>query len=85
MNKEKLRDLTEEQADALLVERAAEAMTEKLALCRAKGRGGWGGATCRNSVLRLMLVEHVEKGDMVDVLNLAAMILVRDQIIGDGA
>lgn len=85
MNKEKLHDLTEEQADALLVERAAEAMTKKLALCRSKGRGGWGGTTCRNSVLRLMLVEHVEKGDMVDVLNLAAMILVRDQIIGDGA
>lgn len=85
MNKEKLQKLDDEQADALLVERACAAMTEKLAFCRAKGRGGWHTEICKNIELRWMLVEHVERGDMSDVLNLAAMILVRDQILGDGA
>ena len=85
MNREKLQKLNNEQADALLVERAAEAMTEKLAVCRNKGRGGWHSPKCSNARLREMLRSHVEKGDMADVLNLAAMILVREQALGEYA
>ena len=44
----------------------------KMAASRAKGRGGW--QTCPVDVLWRMLREHVEKGDPVDVANLAMMI-----------
>ncbi|HEM8535008.1 TPA: hypothetical protein U2Q23_001092 [Burkholderia multivorans] len=42
-------------------------MKHKLALARAKGRGGW--ETCSPADLSRMLREHVEKGDPRDVAN----------------
>ena len=59
-------------ADDLAVNRFACAMMQKMALSRAKGRGGW--QTCPVDVLWDMLREHVAKGDPVDVANLAMMI-----------
>ncbi|MDA8153489.1 MAG: hypothetical protein M0003_12425 [Acidithiobacillus sp.] len=72
-----LSGLSDVEADHYLVRRCAEHMTAKLALSRAKGRGGWHTPRCDVDHLHRMLREHVEKGDMVDVLNLAGMILVR--------
>jgi len=45
---------------------------EKMALSRTKGRDGW--QTCPVDLLWQMLREHVDKGDPVDVANLAMMI-----------
>lgn len=66
-------------ADELLVNQAAVSMREKLAQARGKGRGGWWDPQrCSTDALRQLLVEHVDKGDMRDVMNLAAMIHVRE-------
>ena len=58
--------------DDYAVQTFANAMIEKMALSRAKGRGGW--EACTWLELWGMLREHVEKGDPVDVANLAMMI-----------
>ncbi|WP_163058874.1 hypothetical protein [Acidithiobacillus ferrooxidans] len=71
--------LSDVEADHYLVCRCAEQMTAKLALSRAQGRSGWHTQNCSEDHLRDLLREHVEKGDMVDVLNLAGMILVRQE------
>ena len=69
----------DELADFQLVGYAANAMREKLALARSRGRGGWWDETeCTIEHLRSLLRGHIEKGDMRDVLNLAAMIYVRE-------
>ena len=54
------------------VDRFAAAMKAKLAKKRTDGRGGWEGATCTEVILSKLLREHVEKGDPLDVGNLAA-------------
>lgn len=77
--------LQSEQADALLVTKTAQIMTEKLSLSREKGRGGWHSETCSNQRLRKMLLEHVEKGDPVDIIIFAAMIKVRESVLGEKA
>lgn len=65
------------RADQILVETATARMDSKLLASRQKGRGGWHTDRCRTAGLEAMLREHIDKGDMADVLNLAAMILVR--------
>lgn len=61
--------------DDAAVDRFAVAMKEKMAASRAKGRGGWDDpAQCRVEKLAAMLVQHVEKGDPVDIANFAMMI-----------
>ena len=59
-------------ADDNAVMRFCQAMSDKMATSRAKGRGGW--QTCSVDALWKMLREHVEKGDPVDVANFAMMI-----------
>lgn len=59
-------------SDDLAVDRFAAAMKEKLALSRAKGRGGWEEAY--EPFLLDMLYDHFAKGDMRDVANIAMMI-----------
>lgn len=76
-----LAELPDLEADQYLVLRCARAMTAKLASSHAKGRGGWHTPGCSDEHLRRMLLEHVEKGDMVDVLNIAGMILVRQEAV----
>jgi hypothetical protein len=72
-------DTINKSADGMLVRVASSAMDEKLRLSREKGRGGWwDSSTCSIEDLKRMLVEHVDKGDMVDVMNFAAMIYFRE-------
>jgi len=68
----------EEHADHVLVRFASLAMKEKLATARHNGRGGWWSNNCDTEHLKQMLKEHVDKGDMRDVMNLAAMIFYRE-------
>lgn len=75
---------TEELMDYLMVQNCADMMLEKLAKKRKEGRHGWHHPNdCDNEVLISMLKIHIEKGDMVDVMNLAAMILMRNFMFGE--
>ena len=76
-----LHTMSDVEADAVLVRVCAERMADKLALSRAKGRGGWHTPNCSDEHLLNLLKGHIEKGDMVDVLNLAGMILVRQESV----
>lgn len=77
------RSMVDQAADAILVDFASRAMSEKLGQARRAGRGGWWNRTeCSIDELRRMLRERVDKGDMRDVMNLAAMIFTRE--IADG-
>lgn len=68
--------------DDLAVDRFAVAMKAKLAKKRAEGRGGWEDKDqCSAEFLSDLLREHVEKGDPVDVANLAMMLHQRDELI----
>lgn len=61
--------------DNMAVDRFAETMKEKLAKKRAEGRGGWEDKDqCSAEFLSSLLREHVDKGDPVDVANLAMML-----------
>ena len=72
------------KADELLIQEATKKMAAKLKKTRAKGRGGWHGATCKNSDLWLMLQNQMLNGrDPVDVAILAMMIAVRKDIYGE--
>lgn len=65
-------DTTIPHTDDVAVDRFAWRMKQKLAEARAKGRGGW--ERCPEDVLMAMLRDHVERGDMRDVANIAMMI-----------
>ena len=67
--------------DDAAVDRFASAMKAKLAQKRAEGRGGWDGPTCNAEFLSRLLREHVEKGDPLDVGNLAMMLHQRGERI----
>lgn len=67
-------------ADDLAVDRFAIAMKAKLAKKRAEGRGGWEDKNqCTGAFLSTLLREHVDKGDPVDVANLAMMLHQRGE------
>ncbi|VWB69797.1 hypothetical protein BLA6863_03270 [Burkholderia lata] len=62
-------------SDDLAVDRFSAVMKAKLAEKRAAGRGGWDDPTqCHVTTLARYLVEHVAKGDPVDVGNFAMML-----------
>lgn len=68
--------------DDLAVDNFAAAMKEKLAKKRNDGRGGWEDKEkCSNKYLSKLLREHVNKGDPVDVANLAMMLHQRGEKI----
>ncbi|MDW9588695.1 hypothetical protein GOA80_22005 [Sinorhizobium meliloti] len=76
-------DEGEPHPDDLAVDRFAAAMKAKLAKKRDEGRGGWEDKDqCSNAFLSRLLVEHVQKGDPVDVGNLAMMIHQRGEGVG---
>lgn len=77
--------VTNEAADALLIEMVAYEMRHKLAKKRKDGRGGWFTPDCESIDLVDSLRKHVENGDMIDVINLAAMILARHKLYGESA
>lgn len=65
----------EQHADDAAVDRFAHAMKEKLALARAKGRGGWDDPEeCSVDDLTTMLRNQANGGDPVDAGNFAMMI-----------
>ena len=67
-------------ADEYMAYITSNAMRSKLRNTREKGRGGWWNPKeCSIEMLKKMLVEHIEKGDMIDVMNFAGMIFVREQ------
>lgn len=75
-----------EHFDDQAVDFAAKAMKEKLAKKRAEGRGGWQYPDqCTPEFLSKLLREHIDKGDPVDVLNLAMMLFVRGDRISPAA
>ena len=68
----------DQHPDDAAVDRFAVAMKAKLAKKRAQGRGGWDDErVCSPDDLARMLVDHVRKGDPVDVGNLAMMLFNR--------
>ena len=76
--------VSNEAADSALVAITATAMTTKLAAKRSEGYCGWHN-DCTNAKLLAMLKAHVDKGDMIDVMNFAAMLHVRSELYGEGA
>lgn len=73
---------TDEYRDNYAVDCFAADMKAKLAKKRAEGRGGWDRESeCTAEFLSLLLREHVEKGDPLDVGNLAMMLHQRGKRI----
>ena len=72
-------------ADELLVDVVRHEMRKKLKAKRDDGRGGWFGPDCSNELLWEMLNEHIKKGDPIDIINLAAMIMARTKLYGKKA
>ena len=71
-------EFRDEFMDNELANSAKRAIEEKLEIARQKGRGGWWSTDCDTDSLKQLLVEHIEKGDMRDVMNIAAMIYYRE-------
>ena len=68
--------------DDIAVDQFAVAMRAKLATKRAQGRGGWDNRLeCTQQMLSTMLIEHIPKGDPVDVANFAMMLHQRGETI----
>ncbi|MFY1883709.1 hypothetical protein ACOTCJ_20965 [Achromobacter xylosoxidans] len=68
--------------DDIAVDSFAVAMKAKLAKKRAEGRGGWSDTSqCTAEFLSQLLRGHVDKGDPVDVGNLAMMLHQRGDCI----
>lgn len=68
-------DATAALVDETGVEDLALAMKEKLGLKREEGRGGWyDNEKCPAERLALMLLDHLPKGDPVDIANFAMFI-----------
>jgi hypothetical protein len=69
----------DQHPDDAAVDRFAAAMKAKLAKKREEGRGGWDDpAQCKVEDLARMLVDHLPKGDPVDVANFCMMLFCRD-------
>lgn len=69
--------------DDFAVDLFATTMKAKMAASREKGRGGWDRPDeCDVKDLAAMLVQHVEKGDPVDIANFCMMIWNRVREIG---
>lgn len=68
-------DAPERHYDDYAVDCFAQIMKAKLAKKRAEGRGGWNDpAQCSVEYLNRLLLDHVEKGDPVDVANFCMML-----------
>lgn len=78
--------ISNEMADISMIDLVSTAMKEKMHKKALEGRGGWYKLhEVKNEILIKMLKRHVDKGDMIDVLNFAAMIHVRTELYGDDA
>ncbi|MDY6868830.1 MAG: hypothetical protein SVT56_13195 [Chloroflexota bacterium] len=84
LQKDFINCLPDETADHLMVTFATRKMREKLAEKRKEGRGGWFHDDCSEEHLINLLNDHIAKGDMVDILNFAAMILAKRELESNG-
>lgn len=64
-----MNDKNESETDDLAIDHFADAMKEKLLLAREKGRSGW--QHMKADEITLALMEHLLKGDPVDIANYA--------------
>jgi|SRR6478609_9223822 len=68
------------------IKQFSHAMEEKMGLAADKGRGGWSDKEfCSQDDLSRMLLDHVEKGDPIDVANFCMMLHQRGERISVAA
>lgn len=73
-------------ADDVAVDTFAQAMKNKMAQMRERGRSGWDNPDeCTVESLIQMLIENISKGDPVDIGNFAMMLFHRDVLAVDMA
>lgn len=68
---------TQEDIDNEAVDKLAQAMKNKLAKKREQGYHGW--ETCKHGDLVQLLINHVDKGDLIDVANFCAFLFARGE------
>lgn len=68
---------TQADIDNEAVDKLAQAMKDKLAKKREQGYHGW--ATCKHGDLVQLLINHVDKGDPIDVANFCAFLFARGE------
>ena len=73
---------TQEDIDNEAVDKLAQAMKSKLAKKREQGYHGW--ATCKHGDLVQLLINHVDKGDPIDVANFCAFLFARGEQLTQG-
>lgn len=71
------RPLTQADIDNEAVDKLAQAMKNKLAKKREQGYHGW--ETCKHGDLVQLLINHVDKGDPIDVANFCAFLFARGE------
>lgn len=76
------RPLTQADIDNEAVDKLAQAMKNKLAKKREKGYHGW--ETCKHGDLVQLLINHVDKGDPIDVANFCAFLFARGEQLTQG-
>ena len=76
------RPLTQADIDNEAVDKLAQAMKDKLAEKREQGYHGW--ETCKHSELVQLLINHVDKGDPIDVANFCAFLFARGEQLTQG-
>lgn len=75
---EQVSGVDEKHIDDFAVDQFACFMKEKMKKSRQKGRGGWSQPLqCSGEHLAKLLIEHVKKGDLVDIANFAMMLCMR--------
>ena len=73
---------TQADIDNEAVDKLAQAMKNKLAKKREQGYHGW--ATCKHGDLVQLLINHVDKGDPIDVANFCAFLFARGEQLTQG-
>ena len=73
---------TQEDVDNEAVDKLARAMKNKLAKKREQGYHGW--ETCKHGDLVQLLINHVDKGDPIDVANFCAFLFARGEGLTQG-
>lgn len=71
------RPLTQADINNEAVDKLSQAMKDKLAEKREQGYHGW--ETCKHGDLVQLLINHVDKGDPVDVANFCAFLFTRGE------
>ena len=73
---------TQADIDNEAVDKLAQAMKNKLANKREQGYHGW--ETCKHGDLVQLLINHVDKGDPIDVANFCAFLFARGEQLIEG-